>query len=127
MKPLQPCKLPGCPNLVDSGYCDIHKAFQPEYITNRKAFDKLDEKKSIESINFYNSRAWKKTSKNFRKLHPYCEQCEKNNIIVRAQLVHHKKRLQEIWKDKDNPLSYKFLESLCNKCHLAELRMYKKR
>jgi 5-methylcytosine-specific restriction protein A len=126
MKPLQPCKIPGCPNLVRSGYCDIHKEFDTVYITNRNAFNKLDKKKTKESIAFYNSRAWKKVSINYRKLHPICEQCEKKNIIIKAQLVHHKKKLQDIWKDKQNPLSYKYLESLCNNCHLAELRTYRK-
>jgi 5-methylcytosine-specific restriction protein A len=126
MRALQPCKLPGCPNLVVSGYCDEHKCYEPVYITDKKAFEKLNEKKTEKSIAFYSSFAWQKVRKTYRSRHPICEHCEKKGIIVPAQLVHHKKKLQDIWKDKGNPLSFRYLESLCNKCHLAELRSYRK-
>lgn len=125
---LQPCKLPGCPELVEKGegYCKHHAVFNKVYV-NRKAFDRLDRKKNPETIKFYTSRPWIRTSRLYRKMYPLCEECERNNIIMPAQLVHHKKKLQDIWKDKENPLSFKFLESLCNNCHLKELRAYKKK
>lgn len=124
--PLKPCALPGCPELVEKGtaYCHIHAAYNRQP-TNRKAFERLDEKKSPVTIRFYTSRPWIRTSRLYRKFHPICEECERNNLITPAQMVHHKKKLQDIWKDKENPYSFRFLESLCNNCHLKHLRAYK--
>lgn len=126
MRHLQPCKQPGCPNLVIKGYCRDHDHFNT-IVTDRKRFEKLDRRKTTEEKKFYSSAKWTKCSRLYRKYHPICEECEKNNLIVPAQLVHHKKRLPDIWKDRQNPLSFRFLQSLCNKCHLKELYSYRKK
>lgn len=125
MRYLQPCALPGCPNLVEKGYCKVHQHFQikPD---NRKGFEKLDQNKDPATIKFYNSPAWIKVRRAYKKRHPLCEECLIKGISKPAQLVHHKKRLIDIWRDKENPLSFKNLQSLCKICHLKELRSYKK-
>lgn len=124
--PLKPCRLPGCPNLTDDGdYCRVHRRYRKQPSV-RAAFDRLTAKKDPLTIAFYNSRPWRNTSKRYRILFPLCEECEKNGVIAPAQLVHHKKKLQDILNDKENPLDFKFLESLCKNCHLNELREYKK-
>lgn len=125
MKHLQPCQIPGCPNLVNTGYCKDHQQYST-LNKGRDRFKDLDRKKTSEEKKFYSKSAWTKCSRLYRREHPICERCEKKNIIVQAQLVHHKKKLRDILKDKGNPLSFKYLESLCNKCHLRELYSYKK-
>lgn len=121
MKPLKPCNLPGCPNLVKSGYCKQHD----EYNNDPNRFDLLTEKKDEKTIKFYRSPAWTKASKAYRKLHPICQRCEKKGVIKPVQLVHHTTSLQELLLYKLNPLSYKYLQSLCISCHQKELRAKK--
>lgn len=125
VRALQPCKIPGCPNLVTTGYCPEHEHFNTKP-DNRDRFKKLDRRKTTEEKRFYSSAAWTRCSKLYRQQHPICEVCEKKNVIVKADLVHHKKKLTDILRDRENPLSFKNLQSLCNKCHLRELYSYRK-
>lgn len=123
MKAKKPCLLPGCTNLVDSGYCQLHKRYA---IKNKKeTFKQLDDKKDPETIKFYRSAKWTKTSRIYRNRHPLCERCIKNNIVQKAELVHHTVDLKELLKEKLNPLSYRYLEAICENHHLEELRLKK--
>ena len=118
MRKLRPCALPGCPSLVEKGYCQRHDKYNKKEV-NRHAFERLDKKKDPKAIAFYNSAAWKKVSKVYRKYHPLCELCEETDPLHApiAKLVHHKKPLHEIWHNKENPLSFRFLQALCKSCH----------
>lgn len=122
---LKPCEIPGCPNLVEHGYCEVHANKAPK-ADNRKNFKKLDCKKDARTIKFYSGAAWNRTRNAYRKVQPLCEECLRNGKITPSQLVHHKKKLTEILREGLNPYNFQYLEALCNNCHLKELRSYKK-
>lgn len=125
IKALRPCKQPGCPELVERGYCPEHQPIvtemnKQENIQNIRA---LDRKKSKREVAFYNSPAWRKTSKLYRVKHPLCERCVSRGIYNQeSELVHHKKELRDIWKDNGNPLRWSYLEGLCHNCHMEDFR-----
>ena len=116
---LSPCKKPGCPNLVRGrGYCPDHQ----QKIDARKRFDYLNARKTPEQKRFYSSRAWTYASKSHRAKEPLCERCKERGIVKAAELVHHDPPLNVLWARKLNPYSDKYLVSLCNRCHLDDLR-----
>ena len=123
-KALRPCRQPGCINLVPYGYCEEHKRIisKEEIEKSKQCLRNLDKKKDPKEIKFYTSRPWIKTSKLYRLKHPLCERCEDRGIIKSSNMVHHKTELREIWKMKGNPLSWRFLQALCNSCHMEDLR-----
>jgi len=120
-KSLKPCKQPGCAALVTTGYCSEHE--QPD--ATESPFKRLDRKKTAEEINFYRSRPWTRTSKLFRKSNPLCAECKRAGRVVAAEMVHHVIEVPRLIKEGKNPLSWRYLESLCNRCHLGELRAKK--
>ena len=117
--------MPGCPNLVEIGYCEVHAKKAPK-ADNRKNFKKLDCKKDAITIKFYSGAAWNKTRNAYRKEQPLCERCLRYGKTTPSQMVHHKVKLTELLRTNGNPYSFKNLEALCNNCHLQELRSYKK-
>lgn len=126
-KAKRPCLQPGCPNLVESGYCDEHKRKEQERskeesINNLRA---LDKKKEPREIKFYSSPAWRRTSRLYRLKHPLCERCEQRGYIKKSELVHHISELREIWRENGNPLHWRNLQALCRDCHMEDLRMKK--
>lgn len=123
-KALRPCRQPGCINLVLWGYCDEHKPIidKEEKVKAIGYLRTLDKKKDPKEIKFYTSRPWIKTSKLYRLKHPLCERCENRGLIKASEMVHHKTELREIWRIKGNPLSWRYLQALCNSCHLEDLR-----
>jgi 5-methylcytosine-specific restriction protein A len=98
-KPLKPCKYPGCPELVPSGYCAAH--------ASTKAYDRDPEKQRLYG------RAWQKRRIAHLAEHPWCEDCLGNGIYTEATDVHHviphrgDKRI--FWSSP--------LQSLCHACH----------
>ena len=127
MKALKPCLFPNCPELVSSGYCQLHKQrrIESNKRENRTRFNELDRKKDSRTIKFYNSAAWRKVSRLYRKKHPLCERCQERGKIVASDLVHHQPELLTLWNNKLNPLSWRYLQALCNDCHLEDLRKKK--
>jgi 5-methylcytosine-specific restriction enzyme A len=123
-RPLTPCRHPGCPALLSKpGYCPKHAITKD---TMRRGFDGLDAKKTDESKSFYASAAWTEASKRHRELEPLCRRCRAKGRIVPAQMVHHNPPREEIIAAGESPYDDRFLESLCNDCHLRELRAKKK-
>ena len=125
MNRLRPCKQPGCPNLVKSGYCEKHVKYKPEN-PKRKGFEKLDKKKSLKEIRFYRSSKWTKTSVVHRVHEPLCRRCRERGVIKAAEMVHHCPDLKTLWELHKNPYDHKYLVSLCNRCHLEDLRKKRK-
>jgi 5-methylcytosine-specific restriction enzyme A len=120
-RPLTPCRHPGCPALLDKpGYCGEHKIDRRR--EDRRGFDGLDAKKTGESKAFYSSRRWGETSKLHRQKEPLCRRCRARGLVVAAQMVHHNPPREEIIAAGESPYDGRFLESLCNRCHLEELR-----
>jgi 5-methylcytosine-specific restriction endonuclease McrA len=118
---LTPCKRQGCPALVRGyGYCPTHTHIGQEI--TRKPFEQLEERKTPAQRAFYSSAAWTETSRRHRAKEPLCRRCRTNGKIVSADMVHHNPPLEEILSQGRSPLADDVLESLCNNCHLGELR-----
>lgn len=116
------CNHPGCNAIAisDSRYCNLHIIDNKELI--RKNFDLLKKKSSQREIDFYNSVGWKNCSIQYRKNNTLCKHCYDKGIISISQMVHHNPPLLLLLEKGLNPFSDKCLVSLCNNCHLEELR-----
>lgn len=125
-RPLTPCRKAGCSNLVERpGYCPIHKHVEKEVI--RENFAVLERKKTHEQKAFYSSNRWTQTSLQHRQQEPLCRRCKAKGYIVPAQMVHHNPPVETLLAEGKDPFDHKYLESLCNNCHLGELRGKKKK
>lgn len=102
-KPKSPCSYPGCPLLTNGRYCEEHKK-----LTN-KHYNKFQ--RDPKSNKCY-GRAWKRIRDRYIKLHPLCEQCQTNGLLVAAEEVHH---IRPLSKGGENETSN--LMSLCKPCH----------
>ncbi|WP_435624499.1 hypothetical protein [Flagellimonas sp.] len=69
------------------------------------------------NYDFYNSTRWRKKSRLFREKNPFCEQCERENRVVPAEVVDHVKGLQFLLDNGMDPYADEELESMCHKCH----------
>jgi hypothetical protein len=119
--PLTPCKKYGCPALVRGyGYCGEHTHIGQEIA--RKPFEQLETRKTPEQRAFYSSAAWTRASLQHRAKEPLCRRCHDNGIIKAVEMVHHNPPLEVLLAEGKSPLNDEYLESLCNNCHLGELR-----
>ena len=101
--PKKPCAFPGCPNLSEGRYCEVHK----------KIVDKRYEvyERNKETKRKY-GRSWKKIRKRYVASHPFCEECLKKGILVPVDEVHHIIPLADGGTHDDDNLM-----SLCKTCH----------
>jgi 5-methylcytosine-specific restriction protein A len=113
---MRPCKQPGCPNLVKAGYCDKHKHYEVS------GFKQLDNNKTLETRAFYSSTRWTRTSLEHRRIEPLCRACKGKGIITAGEMVHHDPPLEYLLTNGLNPYDHRYLATLCNDCHLIELR-----
>lgn len=100
-KVLRVCNKPGCYNLTEKGYCEIH-SHECKNDSRPSAYKRG-----------YNA-AWRKASKAYLIKHPFCVRCLAKNIYKRAEVVDHirpHKENQELFWDKDN------WQALCKQCH----------
>ena len=104
-KPKSPCSYPGCPNLCDGQYCDIHKTSE-----NRK-YDKYERNQESKAV--YHSKRWQVVRKMYIESHPVCEDCLKHRQFTPAEEVHHIVPLA----DGGAPYDESNLRSLCRCCH----------
>jgi 5-methylcytosine-specific restriction protein A len=101
------------------GYCPAHRRGRPS------GFDALDRRKTDESRSFYASRRWTEASRRHRQTEPLCRRCRAAGKIVPAQMVHHNPPVEHLLSQGLSPYDDRYLESLCNNCHLEELRKKK--
>lgn len=103
MKPLRPCRHPGCTALTREGYCPKHK---PQRAARRA---------SAEYHDWYSLPIWVDDLRPGQLLRePWCRECAKRGIRTRATVVDHVDPHQGDWAkfiDRDN------LQSLCKRCH----------
>lgn len=103
MKPLRPCRHPGCPELTREGYCSRHKPKR----AGRRA--------SAEYHAWYSLPAWTDDLRPVQLLRePWCRECASRGIRTRATVVDHVVPHQGDWGkfiDRAN------LQSLCKNCH----------
>jgi len=103
MKPLRPCRHPGCGVLVPGGYCAAH---QPPRT------DRSEEAKTWRWM--YQTGDWKRLRAAQLLRQPFCRVCAGRGLRVPATDVDHIRDHKGDWAlftDPDN------LESLCHSCH----------
>ncbi len=96
-RPLNPCAFPGCSQLVEKGYCDLHAR------SKRSFYKAQDENRS-----FYSSGKWQRLRGWFIRRNPVCVWC-----LRPAEVVDHILAM----KDGGEALNDNNLQSLCNSCH----------
>lgn len=99
-KPKRPCKKTGCPELVESGFCESHS----------KGADNVRDrsKEAQERKGHYSTERWKKVRKRVLRRDPICQMCEEEP----SQEVDHITPLAEGGDD-----SMENLQGLCESCH----------
>lgn len=104
MKPLRPCRHPGCGQLVPGGYCGRHKP---------KERSRSEEAESWRWM--YQTNEWKDNLRPNQLLaEPFCRECRKAGRRVYATDVDHIVDHKGDWEkfcDRTN------LQSLCHGCH----------
>lgn len=68
----------------------------------------------------YNSERWKRLRAWKFICNPLCEECLKNNLIIRAEDIHHIKSFMSTDDPEERirlAFDYENLQSLCKKCH----------
>lgn len=112
---LRPCKYPGCPELVESGYCEKHAEIVAEM---RRGSNVRDPKVH----RLYGTRRWEQMRKRQLSKQPWCEECLKAGIYTQATDVHH----VEVHGGNEYKFYNSPLQSLCHSCHskitVAEVR-----
>lgn len=104
-KPKRLCSYPGCPKLVDGGYCEEHKKLTDKQY-NQYGRDEF-------SKNFYKTAEWQYARKRQLEQYPFCEECLKMGKRIKATMVDHIKPIKQ-GGDKFAPDN---LQSLCWSCH----------
>ena len=103
MKPLRPCRHPGCPELTREGYCPKHRPKRAE----RRA--------SAEYHSWYSLPIWTDDLRSSQLLaEPWCRACARRGVRTRATVVDHIVPHRGDWAkftDRGN------LQSLCKPCH----------
>lgn len=103
MKPLRPCRHPGCSALTRESYCPKHK---PKPAARRT---------SAEYHSWYSLSVWTDDLRPGQLLQePWCRECAKRGIRTRATVVDHVEPHRGDWArfiDRTN------LQSLCKRCH----------
>lgn len=103
LKPLRPCRKPGCANLTRDGYCTEHKP------------KKAERRESQEWHWMYNTPEWKYDLRPTQLLlEPFCKVCAKAGIRTPATRVDHRDPHRGDWSkftDRKN------LDSLCEGHH----------
>ena len=86
LKPLRPCRHPGCPELTREGYCPKHK---PKPAARRA---------SAEYHGWYSLPVWTDDLRPAQLLRePFCRECAKHGERVRATVVDHVKPHRGDW------------------------------
>ncbi len=102
LKPMRPCKHPGCAALTREGWCPAHK---PRYVRGD----------SGEYHGWYSLPVWTEDLRPGQLLaEPFCRECAKNGVRTRAAVVDHVEPFRGDWAkftDRGN------LQSLCKRCH----------
>lgn len=104
LKPLRPCRHPGCPALTREGYCPAHKPREQPRSAEAQAYRR-----------WYSLDIWTKDLRPTQLMRePFCRECSRHGRRVIATDVDHIVDHKGDWSkfiDRDN------LESLCHSCH----------
>lgn len=104
MKPLRPCRHPGCCTLVAEGYCETHRP--------HRTCDRSEEARSWRWM--YKTPEWEQLRGDQLLREPFCRTCARRGLRVRATDVDHIVDHKGDWAVFTDPNN---LESLCHSCH----------
>ena len=103
LKPLRPCRHPGCPALTREGYCPQHKP------------SKAPRRGSAEYHGWYSLPVWTEDLRPAQLLRePWCRECAKRGVRTRATVVDHVRPHRGDWALFIDPRNH---QSLCKSCH----------
>ena len=103
-KPKRPCAYPGCGRLAErEQYCAEHQKVVDKQYNQYERYPKSNKRYG---------RSWKRIRDRYIKLHPLCEECEKQGKLTPAEEVHH---ILPLSKGGSNEKSN--LMALCKSCH----------
>lgn len=103
MKPLRPCRHPGCPQLTREGYCPKHKPKQAQ------------RRVSAAWHGWYSLPIWTDDLRPAQLLRePFCRECARQGIRTRASVVDHIVPHRGDWALFVDPANH---QSLCKTCH----------
>lgn len=103
LKPLRPCRHPGCRELTRDGYCPKHK---PKRAARRA---------SAEWHGWYSLSIWTDDLRPAQLLRePWCRECARRGVRTRATVVDHIKPHKGDWALFIDPANH---QSLCDHCH----------
>jgi 5-methylcytosine-specific restriction protein A len=114
-KPKRPCRHPGCKNLSDQAYCEVHR----QAIRTGAARTYNQNSRDTELQRFYNSAPWRALRKIKLQRNPMCEICYADGRLTKAAIVDHIKPVKDCYEDRfdiDN------LQSVCLSCHSRKTR-----
>lgn len=107
MKPLNPCRHPGCPNLTSGRYCDTHTSYCKRASAHERGY----------------TSKWQKLSKLFLKKNPLCNECLRNGKLSPAAVVDH---ITPHRGDETLMWSENNWQALCKNCHDKKTGTYDK-
>ena len=86
------------------------KPIKRSWVPERKPFQNLNEEKNRK---VYNSRKWRKFSKDFKERNPVCVKCKEKGIVKASAVTDHIQRVNAGGDhyNEDN------LQALCRSCH----------
>ena len=104
MKPIRPCRHPGCGQLTRDGYCPAHRPPQQPRSPEAAAWRR-----------WYSRKIWTDDLRPGQLLRePFCRECARLGLRVYASHVDHIRDHKGDWAlftDREN------LQSLCHSCH----------
>ncbi len=109
-KPKRPCKYPGCKNLSDQAYCEVHRRVATA--ERNQLYDQTVRDQEMKE--FYNSGEWRKLRNLKLKQSPVCEECLRAGRVVPAEIADHILPAREY---PEHRLRLDNLQSLCRGCH----------
>lgn len=109
-KPKRPCSQPGCPNLSEHSYCEVHR----KAVKANAAREYDQSRRDQEMRGFYISTAWRKLRELKLKQSPVCEECYRRGCISKAIIADH---IQPAREYPSKRLDIDNLQSLCRACH----------
>lgn len=102
LRPLRPCRHPGCPVLTREGWCPKHRPQHKRRI-------------SAEWHGWYQLPIWTDRLRPEQLLRePFCRECAKSGIRTYATVVDHVRPFRGDWALFTDPGN---LQSLCKSCH----------
>lgn len=100
--PKKPCPVPGCPRLVERGYCPVHEKLLG-----------ADARRESAARRGY-GRRWREASQAFLLERPLCAECARRGVTTLAAVVDHirpHRGDQDLFWDREN------WQPLCKPCH----------